>query len=102
MTWTVRVRDIRRHAGGLRWTLIAATPDLETLLYVDTLESGTVFDMQSDEYSGTSGDAELDDLARECISRSLATRHAAQSLDALERTRWGRVQGPADRARWAA
>jgi hypothetical protein len=101
MIWTVRVRDIRRHAGGLRWTLIASTPDLETPIFADTTERGGLFDIQSDEYAGTSGDTELDDLVGECIRTTLAARHAHQLLDGIDRDRWGRVQQPTDR-RWAA
>lgn len=102
MTWTVSVRDIRRRDRGLRWTLLASTPDLETLVHVDTTERGTVVDMQSDGYYGTSGDEALDWLCSERIRSTLATRNACQLLDGLDRQRWGRIQQPADRARWAA
>jgi hypothetical protein len=101
VTWTVRVRDIRRRAGGLRWTLVASTPDLETLVWADSTLAGAVFDLQSDEYVGTTGDLELDDLARETIRATLAARGAAQQLDAIDRQRWGRIQQPADRRRAA-
>lgn len=102
MSWRVEMQDVRCHDGLLRWTLLASTPDLETLVYVDTTERGGVFDIQSDEYSGTSGDLELDDLSAECIHREIASRHISQSLDGLDRQRWGRIQQPRDRDRWAA
>jgi hypothetical protein len=82
----------------LRWTLLASTPDLETLVYVDTSERGSIFDIQSDEYAGTSGDDELDWLVAETIRRAVSQRHVHQSLDQLDGRRWGR-QGPQDR-RW--
>jgi hypothetical protein len=102
MTWRARVRDVRRRDGGLRWTLLAFTPDLETLVHVDSTERGTVLDIQSDEYCGTSGDEELDWLAGETIRKAIGTRHTSQQLDGIDRQRWGRIQQPVDRARWAA
>jgi hypothetical protein len=97
MTWTVRVRDIRRRVDGLRWTLVASTADLETLVYADTTEAGRVFGLQSDEYIGTSGDPELDYLIGARIRATLATRNSLQQLDAIDKDRWGRVQRPSDR-----
>lgn len=79
--WRVEVRDVRRHDGLLRWTLIANTPDVETLVYVDSTTRGGIVDLQSDEYCGTSGDLELDDLCVERIRREIASRHIAQRLD---------------------
>lgn len=101
MSWRVMVRDVRRRDGLLRWTLIACTADVETLVVVDTTERGTVVDLQSDEYCSTTGDLELDDLCCECVRREVVSRHVSQSLDELDRRRWGRVQMPHDR-RWAA
>jgi hypothetical protein len=100
MTWAVRVRDVRRRAGGLRWTLLASTPDLETLVYVDTTDRGGVLAMQSDEYLHGTGDDELDYLAGVCVRQALATRNSCQLLDGIDRRRWGRIQQPADR-RWS-
>jgi hypothetical protein len=95
------VRDVRQRAGGLRWTLVASTDDLETLVYVDTTERGTVLDIQSDSSAGTSGDEELDWLVGEAIRKAIAARYTHQQLDGLDRQRWGRIQQPADR-RWSA
>jgi hypothetical protein len=100
--WKVRIRDVRHHCGGLRWTLIASTPDLETVVHADTTERGSLFDFQSDGYVGTTGDDEVDYLVGEAIRKALTTRNALQRLDELDRQRWGRVQQPRDRWRGAA
>lgn len=99
--WRVRVREVRRLWGGLRWTIDASTPDLEAVVYADSTAGGSVYDLQSDEYSGTTGDEALDDVVRQCVRDALATRNACQLLDGIDRRRWGRIQLPADR-RWAA
>ena len=67
MTWRVRVRDVRRHSGALRWSVAAWTSDLSTMVFLDTTESGLLLDIQSDEYTGTSGNQELDELACEAV-----------------------------------
>jgi hypothetical protein len=81
--------------------VLASTPDLETLVYVDTTDAGSVFDLNSDEYCGTSGDDELDWLVGDVIQKAIASRNTYQQLDDVDRQRWGRVQRPADR-RWSA
>jgi hypothetical protein len=95
MTWTARVRDVRRHAGGLRWTLLASTADLETVVYVDTTERGSVLDIQSDGYVGWSGDEQLDELVCEQIADCLTKRGIHRTLDRIE----GRRPTRSDRVR---
>lgn len=102
MIWHVEIRDVRRCNGTLRWTLLASTPDLETLVHADTTERGTLLDLQSDEYVGTSGDEELDHLVAQTIHWAIAARHSLQQFDELDRQRWGRIQQPRDHGRWAA
>jgi hypothetical protein len=79
-----RIRDVCHHAGGLRWTIIASTPDLETFVHVDTTEGGSVFDIQSDSYAGTSGDDELDWLVKKVITDTVSLRFFARILRVAE------------------
>jgi hypothetical protein len=99
--WRVRVQDVRRRAGGLRWTLLASTDSVETRVWVDSTERGGILDIQSDGYYGWSGDESLDYEAGECVRRALAGRHVSQQLDSIDVGRWGRIQRPVDR-RWSA
>jgi len=101
MSWRVRATTVRRHDLSLRWTLEASTDDLATIVTADTTHNGRLLDLQSDGYAGTTGDEALDHKVAEHISDVLALRVVLQSLDAIDRERWGRVQQPADR-RWAA
>jgi hypothetical protein len=104
MAWRVRAVAVKAQEppGWLRWTLRASTEDLETMVTADTTPDGRVYDSQSDEYVHTSGDEELDYEVQQHILDTLALRTVSQSLDAIDRERWGRVQQPSDRNRWAA
>ncbi len=102
MAWRVRATSVRVHAIGLRWRLEAFTDDLSTTVTADTSYDGRVVDLQSDEYSGTSGDEALDFEVCQHIADTLALRNVLQQLDAIDKGRWGRIQQPADRSRWAA
>jgi hypothetical protein len=95
--WRVRAVTVRGHNYGLRWTLEAATNDLTTTVTADTSHEGAVFDLQCDGYVGTTGDAELDYEVRQHIADVLALRTVLQSLNSIDRRRWGRVQQPKDR-----
>jgi hypothetical protein len=90
----MRVRDFNH---GLRWTVEASTNDQTTMVTADTSHEGAVFDLQADRYVGTTGDAELDYEVRQHIGDVLALRTVLQSLNAIDRRRWGRVQQPRDR-----
>jgi hypothetical protein len=72
------------------------------MVTADTSAEGHVIDLQCDGYAGTTGNVELDCEVREHIADVLALRTVLQSLDAIDRRRWGRVQQPQDRRRWAA
>jgi len=101
MIWRARVKDVRPHDNGLRWTLLSWTSDIEVLVHVDTSRDGKLaFDIQSDGYVGTSGDLELDDAAISAIRWTVANRRAVRQLDALDKRRWG--AGPRERLRGAA
>jgi hypothetical protein len=100
--WRVRAVTVRDFNCGLRWTLDASTNDLTTTITADTSHDGDVVDLQRDDYVGTTGDVELDREVRERIADLLALRTVLQSLNAIDRRRWGRVQQPNDRRRWAA
>lgn len=102
MSWHVRATAVRRHELGLRWTLEAFTDDLTTSVTADTTYDGSLYDLQSDGYTGTCGDEALDWEVGQHIRDTLALRTVLQSLDAIDKGRWGRIQQPADRSRWAA
>jgi hypothetical protein len=91
-----RVIDVRRFNRGLRWTLDADGQRV----YVDTLATGGVFDTQGAD--GFAVERELDERCRSAVRALLAARHSLQRLDDIDVARWGRIQRPADRARFAA
>jgi hypothetical protein len=97
MTWRVRATEVRSHELGLRWTLEASTDDLTTTVTADTSAHGALLDLQSDGYSGTTGDPVLDDQVREHIADVLALRTVLLALDQI-----GQARGRSDRLRWAA
>ncbi len=101
-TWRVRATGVRRHENGLRWTVQAFTDDLDTTVTADTTYAGTVVELQSDGYAGTTGDDALYFEVTQHIADVLSLRTVLQSLDAIDRERFGRVQQPTDRTRWAA
>jgi hypothetical protein len=96
-TWQVHVTNVRRFNGGLRWTLAAATEDLETVVTADsTASGGRLLYMQSDEYCGWTGDQALDDLVIEVVEKAVAGRAIHRQIDAIERPR-----ERSDRLRWS-
>jgi hypothetical protein len=99
--WRVRATKVNARELGLRWTLQAWTDDLEVTVLADTTRDGSVFDLQSDEYVNTTGDEALDYEVQLHIRDTLALRTVLQSLDAIDGARFGRIQRPADRSRWA-
>lgn len=102
MTWRVGATAVRAHELGLRWSIEARTDDLETTVTADTGPDGRLRDLQSDGYVGTAGDIELDYAVEQHIRDVLALRAVLQGLNEIDQQRWGRVQKPCDRARWAA
>jgi hypothetical protein len=77
--------------------LDAETDDLATIVVADSTMGGTIYALQSDGYVGTSGDEELDWLVTREIANAVAMRNVSQSLDLVERSRWGRVLTPGER-----
>ena len=100
MIWRAQITDVRPHSLGLRWALRCWTPDLETMVWVDSTHGGTILGVQSDGYIGHTGDETLDALVTDKVREVLASRAVARQLDALDRRRWG--PGPRERLRRAA
>jgi hypothetical protein len=101
-SWRVRAVNVRECNRGLRWALEAERDGVTAAVTADTSGEGVLSDLQRDGYAGTTGDAELDHEVRKHIADVFALRTVLQSLNAIDRRRWGRVQQPRDRRRWAA
>jgi hypothetical protein len=101
MSWHVRPIGVREHDGSLRWTLAADTDELTVTVTADTSESGTLFDLQSGDYAGTTGDPRLDHEVERAIRGVIASRAVARELDTIRRGRWGAAHRVPPR-RWPA
>ena len=59
--------SVREHQQGLRWKLEAQRGDLETAVTADTGWSGAVYDLQTDDSIGGTGNEQLDQGVALCI-----------------------------------
>jgi hypothetical protein len=83
--WAVTVRGVRRRdAFGSRWTVNAVLGDLVVTVWADVTRGGTVWSLQSEDFIGTSGYADLDAQITEHIHRVLAHRQLVRQIDAIE------------------
>jgi hypothetical protein len=83
--WRVTVRGVRpTDAFGARWTVGAVAGSLALTVYADVTRGGTVWSLQSDDFIGTSGYADLDARVIEHIQRVLTHREVVRQIDTIE------------------
>jgi hypothetical protein len=84
LAWRLAVREVRRLDGNLfRWVITAQTLDIETVVYADALARGSTLWIHTDYCSGTSGDAQLDELICERIAREVARRRFVRQAELI-------------------
>ncbi len=87
MSWRVTVRGVHpTDAFGARWTVEAVAGSLTMAVYADVTRGGTVWSLQSDDFMGTSGYADLDAQVIEHIHQVLVHREVVRQIDTIEAT----------------
>jgi hypothetical protein len=88
--WRVRPTEVREWNHGLRWSLEAQRDHVTTIVVADSTRDGSLIDLQSGNYAGTSGDAELDVEVCWLIAATVSQHTVSQQLDAIHGKRYGR------------
>jgi hypothetical protein len=101
MSVSLRTREVRRRPDAIRWVIEVTGEDGHQVIAADATAGGRVFALQSTTGYERPG-AELQELIGRHVARTVEQRHVAQLLDEVDLRRWGRVQRPSDRRRWAA